>query len=214
MKGKLPDVLYHGTHTGVLPSILKTGLNPDSYESNWPEVGKFDLLFFTSKFEEAAFQANRSADKNHTQPIVLQVRIPDKDQVTWDYDMAALYANPEENPDLDTHGFTASPSFHDQAGRGGQGIQSANPGTNFMTATGTVGYKKRIPAKFIVGVNVADGWGAGDMGGMNEEGSAIESDDNYMTMDELKASMERIDDYGYDPGEGYEPEEDEDEEDF
>ena len=214
MQGKLPDVMYHGTHTGVLSSILKTGLNPDSYESNWPTVGKFDLIFFTTKFEEAAFQANRSADMKNTQPVVLQVRIPDKDQVTWDYDMAALYANPEENPDLDTHGFTASPEFFQQSERGSaQGVQAANPGTNYMTATGTVGYKKRIPAKFIVGANVADAWGAGDMG-MDEEGSPIEHDNNYMTMDELKASMERIDDYGYDPGEDYEPEEDEDEEDF
>lgn len=212
MKGQLPDVLFHGTNSGVLPSIFRTGLDPNTERSNWPDVGKFNLVFLTTKFEEAAFQANRSADRNRgTEPVVLAVHVPDKAKITWDYDIAARYADPEETPELDTHGYTGSPMFWDQAGyQGGAQAQAANPGTNFMTSTGTVGYNGRIPAKFIEGGFIAEYWGQHEPG-VDNEGGSIENQDNWLSASELKDSMDRIEHYGFDPGEDYDPEEDEDE---
>jgi len=157
----VPDIALHGTNTSAIRGILKYGLDPTRGTGNWetgsyggPPVGKFDINFLTVRYNSALHHAYESARKSGrgAAPIVLVVKIPDKDQIGPDYDVAmAMGINPEL---ADIMGYSGSPAWQtasrwisDQ-----QKLILAKSGQNMWKHAGVFSYRGRIPASFIVGI--------------------------------------------------------------
>lgn len=92
MKGKMPDVAYHGTSTRYLDSILRKGLRPSEADSNYAKQGIHhpDLIFFSTRIGEAMHHAQHTALEKGGEPIILAFKVKDKDQVIPDYDVETL----------------------------------------------------------------------------------------------------------------------------
>ena len=92
LKGDIPSIVFHGTLSHQLGSILKYGLDPDRGLSQFSKQGIFhpEHNFFTATFQEAlyyAFNAKHQAKhKWDAFPIILEIKIPDKNLVGPDYD--------------------------------------------------------------------------------------------------------------------------------
>lgn len=148
-----PDMAFHGTHTGALPDIVRFGLDPQRGTGNWEsEVGRFEMNFLTVRYDTAMFHAKGSAEKNNQAPVIIQVRIPDKNQVGPDYDVAlATGLDPELGDKL---GFTGSQGWANQMQWSGhqQKEVMARSGQKIWQHSGIFSYRGRIPASFIVGI--------------------------------------------------------------
>ncbi len=134
VSGEIPTVVYHGTTTKYLGSILKSGLSPGVSKTNYESVSHQDAVFFTSRLPEAAYHAEHAAMKNDGEPLVLIMRIPDKDKIIPDFDVDA-HAEDE-----------AYPNIYKRQDKSGS-IKGKS-----MTHTkefGLYGYRGRIPASFI-----------------------------------------------------------------
>jgi hypothetical protein len=148
LKGQYPDVAYHGTNIKALQQIIKYGLNPsEGNSSNWPFRFN-DKIYMTVNKNLAIFHANNSANKQKSQPILLKIRIPDKNKITIDYDVAKTYGL-EADSDEEGYGqrIKQHTSSHDIK-RMDQ-IKKHSAKTNFTKVSGVFAYKGRIPVKFI-----------------------------------------------------------------
>lgn len=157
----VPDVALHGTNTGAIANILKYGLDPTRGTGNWeiseygqPPVGKFDINFLTVRYNSALYHAYESARKqgHGAAPVVLIVKIPDKDQIGPDYDVAMAMGLNSELADI--MGFSGSPAWHQTAEwmSAQQKLILARSGQNMWKQAGVFSYRGRIPASFIVGI--------------------------------------------------------------
>lgn len=72
-----------------LEDILKVGLEPRGYQSNYEKAGIYhdDKIFFTTRFGEASHHATHTGNITKSLPIVLEFTIPDKNLVISDYDV-------------------------------------------------------------------------------------------------------------------------------
>lgn len=86
---KIPDIAYHGTALKYLEDILKRGIEPRGYQSNYERQGIYhdDKIFFATRFGEASHHAIHTGGKTRSLPIVLEFTIPDKNLVIADYDV-------------------------------------------------------------------------------------------------------------------------------
>jgi len=101
MTGEIANIVYHGTSSAYLDKILRLGLRAGEVESNYQQVIRQDpeyldkiegQVFFTSRFDEAQHHATYTAEKLKSGiPVVLQMRIPNKDLVQTDYDIGRLF---------------------------------------------------------------------------------------------------------------------------
>jgi len=146
MKGNWPDIAFHGTSTAHIENILVQGLNPGESASNWEQIGihHYDRIFLTVKFEEAQFHAVRTASgQGHKEtaglPIVVAVRIPDKNLIVPDYD-------------IDAHAGRTSYG-HERERKSYDALYSVSSSKASKHA-GIFGYKGRIPANHIVYISV------------------------------------------------------------
>lgn len=147
LKGDLPDWAYHGTNTAHMRSILTKGLIPNSEVSNWESagVGKFDLVFLTMNIEKAVFHSKQSMrGLSGVFPVILKVKIPEKNRIVIDYDVASQMQAKE--PYNDELGYTSSSHF---------GFNYSSPlpigrPKDLSKMTGIFGYKGRIPANHIM----------------------------------------------------------------
>lgn len=96
MKGDWPDIAFHGTTSSYIGNILSKGLKADESDSNWPKmVTHHDKVFLTAKLEEAKHHAvgvasgYRNKDSKGA-PVVIAVKIPDKNLIVPDYDVDAM----------------------------------------------------------------------------------------------------------------------------
>lgn len=87
IKGNIPDIAYHGTASDYIISILKNGLEPRGYQSNYKKIIHDDKIFFTTRFGEASHHALHTANQTQTLPVVLEMVIPDKNLMVPDYDI-------------------------------------------------------------------------------------------------------------------------------
>jgi hypothetical protein len=126
MKGVIPDIVYHGTSSSYLDTLLRYGLMPAKRPSNYPQlVHHDDLVFFSSLFDEAQHHAEYASSRQgiYGKPVIIEMLIPDKSKLTPDWDIAREY--------------------------GGQGEKISSQTSK---EKGLWGYKGRIPAsnfKFI-----------------------------------------------------------------
>jgi hypothetical protein len=132
--GELPRTVYHGTTTKYLSSILRNGLSPGLSKTNYDKVSHPDAVFFTSRLEEAAGHAEHAVYKNDGEPLILVMRIPDKDKIIPDYD-------------VDTHAEdTSFPNVYKSQDHSGTFKGKSMTHTKEF---GLYGYRGRIPASFI-----------------------------------------------------------------
>jgi len=155
IKGTLPDTVYHGTSSKYLRKILSTGLRAAESGTNYPNaISHSDLVFFTSRPDEAKYHAVHTVDhlagrtnvrrqfsSPMTIPVILEMSIPDKDKVVPDFDVSALSS--DEKP--------LSPS-------GYKALQKEKIPRQQSQETGIFGYRGRIPASFIKYVYVPKDW--------------------------------------------------------
>lgn len=96
------------------------------------------MVFFSSRFDEAAYHASHTTDRVMTKkrqttvPVIIEFYIPDKNKLVPDYDVAAL-AKGVRAPNQE---FYAD-------------LQKEKKPRQLSLETGIWGYKGRIPASFI-----------------------------------------------------------------
>lgn len=137
--GNIPDIVYHGTSSIYLLSILRKGLVAGEAESNYAKQGIIhpELIFFASRIGEAVHHAETTFRQKGGIPVILELKIPDKDQIIADYDIEKMTQNNQYYKNID------SPSRLKYS----QSYQQ-NP-DKLSKHFGIYGYKKRIPASFI-----------------------------------------------------------------
>lgn len=203
--GRIPEVVFHGTNTRFIRSILRTGLSPNSEGSNWKDQKlKFPKVFLTTKFDYACFHANSSAAKNNGIAVVIGTRIPDRDLIQLDYDVATqMVADPEV---IKQHGYHND--IHKSSEwirRGAEKVAQHSPKGDWSRETGIFSYTGRIPASFFVSLSLPKG-------SEDEAHMSPDMHDNWVFTDRASflTALEMIEDYGfYDPH--YRPEDEEDE---
>lgn len=202
--GRIPEVVYHGTNSRHIYSILRRGLVPVTGHGNW-EHHKYDKVFLTANFGYACFHANRQASASKTTPIVIGTRLPERSRIQFDFDVAATFV---DDPDvIARHGYTKGIEKSGPFTRGqAKAIAKFSPKTDFTRESGIFAYNGRVPASFFATFSIPSNNG--------DEFNAlkINSDDNITLDDprELMRAMEMIDNFGfYDPN--YDPSEDEEE---
>lgn len=136
-RDKLPDVFYHGTSSKFLFGILSKGLTPGQ-KTNWSGDkfhGTFnEHVFVVDSYTHAKFHANDTARKRGGDPVVLEVRIPDKDKLQPDWDADSVSKSKKKNFN------TTNPDRREQSTVGSWKT------TKHM---GRYAYKGRIPASHI-----------------------------------------------------------------
>lgn len=87
MKGEVAGPFYHGTCTGNLKEILRVGLIPGRAGSNFREITHPNYIFFTSRIDKARFHATNAAEKTKSEPVIIELRIPNQNLIIQDYDI-------------------------------------------------------------------------------------------------------------------------------
>ena len=191
MTGKISDVAYHGTSSQYLENILRLGLKPGESKTNYKMITHSDKIFFSSRLDEALMHAQHTTREIGGEPVVIEMKIPDKAKVVPDYDIDVA---------------TEDGYYHDISAdtRGSQRERGTMPGssTTLSREFGIYGYEGRVPVSHITGVYV--------ILGEAEEGAST-NDLTHLDMEEAKMFLYTLENFGYgDPY--YDEEEHEDEE--
>lgn len=139
MAGGVPKIVYHGTYSPELNSILKYGLDPNRGPSKWSKQGIYhsEHIFFTANFDQAKYYAMNAVrnmrSSEDTYPIIIELEIPD---------LSLLY------PDFDADRYTTQPRYYADYERD-KYRKSAMKSMGLSREIGKWAYKGRIPAKFI-----------------------------------------------------------------
>lgn len=156
IKGKIPDVAYHGTTTEYLEEISRIGLRPGAKESNWMKqyISHPDKIFFATRFDEAMNHAQMTAGKRGGYPMVVEFKIPNKDLIVPDYDVEVQTGHHADG-DSDiklyyTYIDKPFPKEHDPK------THKEKP-LSVSKEFGVYGYKGVVPPKFIQSYWVAIG---------------------------------------------------------
>lgn len=203
LQGRIPDIVYHGTNTRFMREILSKGLGPNE-NANWPRVGKFyDRVFLTARQEYAQFHAMRSAKKGGT-PIIIATRIPNRDLIVPDFDIAGTYYGAGHER-TNAAGYTdtmRSSGHYAHVGPSLSDINKHSAKTDFTRETGVFAYKGRIPSSFFEYFIVP---------GDSFEDNVINDHAVRVAPADIRRALELINEYGfYDPNWEDEEEEDED----
>jgi 8-oxo-dGTP pyrophosphatase MutT (NUDIX family) len=139
IRGRVAKTMFHGTSTKYLGDILKTGLRPGVSETNYKDIAHSDLIFFTSRFDEAREHAVHTADKVGDDPMVVEFSLQDEAKLVPDYDI--------NNKSEQTNVYDYISNKTRSSGSQGE----AMPGAAMAVSRemGVYGYRGRIPAKFI-----------------------------------------------------------------
>lgn len=137
--GGVPKVVFHGTNSHALKSILDYGLDAARGDSKFAKQGIVhdEHVFFTAVFEEAlyyAFNAKQQDNKKwNNYPIVVELTIPDPSLLDPDYDA-----------DVSTTSARVFPVFQQNTKQ-----TSDMKAMGLSRETGKWSYKGRIPTSFI-----------------------------------------------------------------
>ena len=86
-RGKIADVMYHGTTSNYLENILKFGLVPGESKTNYEGISHPNAVFFSSRMEEAQHHAVHTASKVGGDPVIASLNVPDPALLIPDYDV-------------------------------------------------------------------------------------------------------------------------------
>lgn len=140
---------YHGTTFKALVKMKVAGLSPQ-FNSNFENIVHEDKVFVTNNFEKAIFHAVNASNKQEDLPIVIEVKIPDKNRLVLDYDVALQMYDDDTLNDL-----SYDEVLNNSGGRKDiHSIQSIIKQTqkykrDISKQIGVYGYKGRIPFKFF-----------------------------------------------------------------
>ena len=81
---------YHGTSYKNFANIINKGIIP-TQKTNFTNIIHENSIFITTKLEKAFFHAETAAGKDNSIPVIIYTRIPDKDKLVLDYDVAVKY---------------------------------------------------------------------------------------------------------------------------
>lgn len=98
IKNIIPDIAYHGTTTKYLDNILKFGIRPNESKTNYKGVQHENLIFFSTRIEEAMSHAVNASDKKGGYPVIIEFRISDKDLIIADFDAESDTGNNKYYP--------------------------------------------------------------------------------------------------------------------
>jgi hypothetical protein len=195
LKGDLPEWAYHGTNLSGLASIIKYGLNPSEENAgNWGfQFG--DKIYLTTKQDYAIYHANNSARKQGSPPILFRIRIPDRNRITVDYDVAKTYGI-HDKADEEGYSGIISNHTHEYDRKRNKLISQYSPKTDWTKATGVFAYKGRIPAKFIQWIGYKDNY---DGYSATDEESSLSQDEMQVLHDfsDIKEFLDMMQEYGY-----------------
>ena len=200
--GRIPDVVFHGTSSRHLPKIMRFGLAPNK-NANWGHLAKFDdRVFLTSIWPYAMFHANNQTRNNHTVPVVIATRIPDRTRMTLDWDIAGAMYGPD-HPKTAAAGYIkylpSDPNTQTDD------VQQYSSKTDFTRETGVFAYVGRIPSSFFTTF-----WVPQEMDSPMTKQNCIEIKDRV----ELWKVIERLEVLGYYyPGDELDDDEDEEDDD-
>lgn len=146
-------LMYHGTSTKYLDKISKMGIAPTP-KSNYNKINHPEMVFFTTKYNKAAYHAINASSDNHV-PMVLGFKVPDQAKVVLDYDVAIqIYGI--EHPKVQELGYDivfdisgGSYEYLPEPIAVGDSITQELDLRSLNTRIGIFGYKGRIPATFI-----------------------------------------------------------------
>lgn len=155
MIGNVPGVMYHGTTSIYLPSIIKYGLMPGEGPSNFAQQSVFhtDKIFLADRQSEARHFAGNATMQQGGFGMVVMVKIPDPSKLLPDYDVdrhaMATDRGKSTYPNLAHHG------DHEWE------IASVSPWRATKQA-GKYAYQGRIPASHVIDIEVRfsaeNGW--------------------------------------------------------
>jgi len=161
MKGKIQEVLFHGTTSDYMTSIARTGIRPNARPSNWKSIGieHQGIIFGAATVEGATFHANKTSgmqydpddqyrDPDDAFPVVLEFKIPDPNRIVPDYDVASgVLGHTDQTINL---GYTDKESYGLFA-RSAE-VSKHNPEGRLWKAASVFGYQGRVPANHIIRV--------------------------------------------------------------
>lgn len=81
---------YHGTSYKNFANIINKGIIP-THKTNFTNIIHENSIFITTKLQKAYFHAETAAEKDGSIPVIIYTRIPDKDKLVLDYDVAVQY---------------------------------------------------------------------------------------------------------------------------
>ena len=182
--GDIQDILYHGTTTKYLSNILQKGLVSGISDTNFSNIKHDDFIFLTSLFDKAQFHATNSAIKAGGDPMIVEVRVPDKNQLVQDYDVD----NQSEFTDL--YGYVR------HSVRENKYDTTKVPGTAMRLSKefGIYGYRSRIPASYIESYHIVPN---AEDNYTNDDIYSLESIEyEEVSPEQAKAYAETKEDYG------------------
>jgi len=167
IKGKIPDVAYHGTTSEYLDEISRIGLRPGAKESNWLagaiKIEHPDKIFFSTRIDEAMSHAQMTAEKRGGVSLVVEFKIPNKDLMVADYDVE-VQTGQHMDGDSDVGLFY---THMDKPTHGSEKTHKEKP-FSVSKEFGIYGYKGAIPPKFILSYWAAVGKDPEDVYGQDD----------------------------------------------
>jgi len=92
--GDVPAIVFHGTSSDKIESILQNGLFAGGGNSPYEKTIIHDEhVFFTSEFDyskEYAYSSVRAAGTKSSLPIIIELNVPDKSKLSPDWDSDAV----------------------------------------------------------------------------------------------------------------------------
>lgn len=206
MEGKIPEIMFHGTNSAHLRALRSAGIAPNENE-NWAGVGKFyDRVFLTSSLNYAMFHANRGAGLNGSVPLVIATRLPDRNLIDLDFDVAGTFYGKGHDRTRKSgydRAMNSSKAYgHDWNST--KKIIQHSPKTDFGRESGVISYKGRIPVSFFTYFVVP--------GSPEHENQLTVGDSHRVEVSDIVRAVEIVQEHGYyDPYLlDYEDEDDED----
>jgi len=142
------QVIYHGTSSDNLPTILKYGLQPKP-SKHW-DVSHQSHVFVAATFDEAAGHAKNAAmhrkikEDVHLKPVVIGFKVADKAKLDADYDVHLGATHDKNRPDpFQTEADTTQNWFSTDAAKASKHV-------------GTFSHLGRIAPQHIVSVHVQE----------------------------------------------------------
>jgi len=141
-RGKVADVMYHGTTSNYLENILKFGLVPGESKTNYEGISHPNAVFFSSRMEEAQHHAVHTAGKVGGDPVIVNLKVPDPDLLIPDYDV-----------DMGA-GDTGCYDYICHTLRSRQAGNLDTDSFSLSREVGVYGYKGRVPASAIFAYDI------------------------------------------------------------
>ena len=158
MHAELPYIGYHGTVSVHIDAIVKFGLRSLQNAGNW-DIGAFDAVYFSVSESTARFHAIKTSDAtNFSFPVIIKFKIPDRNKIVADYDVANVVGMDYQK--ADSMGYSGTRAFNKPS----EAMVSANKGSKLYKSASMFGYEGRVPSKFFLeiianmGMEESDDW--------------------------------------------------------